>query len=87
MVEHGNSFFLVTLMVLATVLLIFAMKYVFKAQGARTERDRENLYRDLATRAAAAEGACASAVDGIQSELKDIRVRLGAIEKLLRDVG
>jgi|HubBroStandDraft_4_1064222.scaffolds.fasta_scaffold1975058_1 hypothetical protein len=61
MAEHAHPFLLVTILVLATILLVFGMKYF----------------------SAARRGASIAAV---QADFSEMKVRLTAIEKLLREV-
>jgi hypothetical protein len=61
MAEHAHPFLLVTILVLATILLVFGMKYFSAA------------WRE-ASKAA------------VQADFSEMKVRLTAIEKLLREV-
>jgi hypothetical protein len=61
MAEHAHPFLLVTILVLATILLVFGMKYFSAA------------WREASTAA-------------VQADFSEMKVRLTAIEKLLREV-
>lgn len=82
----NNTFPLVTIMLLATILLVFGMKYYSAARQAQARVTREDAYRELAAAAVAAQSAGASALSMAQSDLSEIKARLAAIEKVLREV-
>lgn len=71
---------------LATVLLVFAMRYVSAVQQAKARLANDEAYRQLAERAAAAQAEAATAFAAIQAALADVRSRLTAVEKILKDV-
>lgn len=62
-----------------TVLLIFVIRAQAAIRTARLASDKEASYRTIAERAMAAQEATAAA-------LADLQLRLGAIEKLLKEV-
>ena len=72
---------------LGMLLLIFGMKYLAAARQAQTRALAENAYRDLATKAAAAQSETAASLAAIQAELSAITTRLLAVEKILKEVG
>lgn len=82
----ANTFLLPTILVLGTILTIFAMKYLSALRSDRLRLAGEGGYRDLAEKAAAAEAANAASLTTLQADLADMKGRLAAIEKLLRDV-
>jgi biopolymer transport protein ExbD len=86
MAEH-SPFLLVTILVLVTILLIFAMKFFSTARQARLGNASANDYRDLAQRAVQVDADRATFVANTQSDLSEIKTRLAAVEKLLKDVG
>ena len=65
MPDRAAAFFLLSLLALAAVLAVFAMKYFVaaRASGGR------------------------AALQGALAELADVKLRLAAIEKLLKEVG
>lgn len=65
-------YFTSLVMILGTVLIVFAMRYRAAVRQSRV---------------AAADDAVARALAEIKADLADTRDRLGAIEKLLKDVG
>lgn len=86
MAEH-SPFLLVTILVLLTTLLIFAMKFFSDARQARLGIAGANDYRDLAQRAVQLHSDSATFMANTQSDLSEIKTRLAAVEKLLKDVG
>ena len=86
MAEH-SPFLLITILVLVTILLIFAMKFFSDARQARLGIAGANDYRDLAQRAVKLHSDSATFMANTQSDLSEIKTRLAAVEKLLKDVG
>jgi signal transduction histidine kinase len=86
MIEH-NPFLLVTILVLVTVLLIFAMKTFSTARYVRLGNASANDYRELAQQAVQLQSDSASFMANTRSDLSEIKTRLAAVEKLLKDVG
>jgi len=64
---------------LATVLLIFGMRYLAAMKQARIRYDNEESYRELAEKAVAAQAETAVA-------LADLKARVASIEKVLKEV-
>jgi hypothetical protein len=64
----------------AAAVLVFFMKYVSAVLQARVRLGQDEAYRELAAKCAAAQSEMAASLAGIQT-------RLGAVEKLLNDVG
>lgn len=77
MAEH--VYLLTLLLPLATVLIIFGMKYYAAVQQAKARLASDDAYRQVAELAAAAQAETAAA-------LADLKMRLAAIEKILREV-
>ena len=75
------------LLILGTVLVVFAMKYVSAAIQARTRDANERSYRALAEQANALQSQHAAALSTLQSTVAEIGTRLGQVEKILKDVG
>jgi hypothetical protein len=63
----------------AAVVLVFFMKYVSAVLQARVRLGQDEAYREVATKAAAAQAATAAALAEIQS-------RLAGVEKILKEV-
>lgn len=87
MIEHTHNFLIPTILVLATILLVFAMKYLSGARQARLRLASDDTFRLIAEKATAAQSAMAESLATAKAELADVRARLGSIEKMLRDVG
>lgn len=77
MAEH--VYLLTLLLPLATVLIIFGMKYYAAVQQAKARLASDDAYRQVAEQAAAAQAETAAA-------LADLKIRLTAIEKILKEV-
>jgi len=73
-------------LVLGTILLVFGMKYLSAARQAQARITGENAYRALAEKATAAQSENATLLSTIQAELSDMKTRLSAIEKILKEV-
>ncbi len=82
------SIYLLTLCLpLATVLLVIAIRSFSAVQQAKARLAHEGSFRQIAEKAATAEAETAAALTAIQATLGDVRARLTAIEKVLKDVG
>jgi hypothetical protein len=77
---YENIFYAAFFFPAAAAVLVFSMKYGSAVLQARVRLGQDEAYRDIAAQAAAAQAATAAA-------LADIQSRLGAIEKILKDVG
>ena len=86
MAEHANTFLLLTILVLVTILLVFGMKYFSAARTAHARANGEEAYRELAEKAVALQAANAASQATIQADFSEMKIRLTAIEKLLREV-
>jgi hypothetical protein len=64
---------------LATCLLIFGMRYLSAVLQARARLANDDAYRQLAEKSAAA-------LASIDANLADVRQRLAAVEKVLKEV-
>ena len=61
MAEHANTFLLLTILVLVTILLVFGMKYFSAARTVHARANGEEAYRELAEKAVALQAANAYA--------------------------
>jgi Tfp pilus assembly protein PilO len=86
MAAHANTFLLVTILVLVTILLVFGMKYFSAARTVHARADSEEAYRELAEKAVAQQAANAASLAAVQADFSEMKIRLAAIEKLLREV-
>lgn len=77
---YENIFYAAFFFPAAAAVLVFSMKYGSAVLQARVRLGQDEAYRDIAAQATAAQAATAAA-------LADIQSRLGAIEKILKDVG
>ncbi len=77
MTEH--AFYAAFFLPAAAVVLVFFMKYVSAVLQARVRLGQDEAYRELATKAAAAQTETAAALGQVQT-------RLAVIEKILKDV-
>ncbi|MGI9169995.1 MAG: hypothetical protein ACR2FH_07455 [Caulobacteraceae bacterium] len=81
-------FYLLTLCLpLATILIVFAMRYASAVQQAKARLANDAAYRQIAEKAATAQSENATALSSIQTTLADAGARLTAIEKILGEVG
>jgi len=71
---------------LGTVLLIFGLKYISAVFQARSRLTSENAYRELAEKAVTVQAETAASLSSIQTELAQTRIRLAAVEKILKEV-
>ena len=71
---------------LGTVLLVFAMRYVSAVQQAKARLANDEAYRKIAETAATAQSETAAALASIGAALADVRTRLTAVEKILKEV-
>lgn len=86
MADRNTIFLLVTVLVLVTVLLIFAMKYVSTARQARLRIASEDDYRNLADQSAKAQRENAEVLHSLKESVADIDARLARVEKVLKEV-
>lgn len=77
----------IVVVVLATIILITLIIQVTGAWRARGQVAQDSAYRELAETTAAAQADAREALERQGAELSEIKERLIAIEKLLRDVG
>lgn len=83
----STSVYLLTIgLPLATILLVFGMKYFSAVFAARARLAGDEAYRGLAQKAAAAQAENQAALAAIQAEMARLAASLAAIEKILRQV-
>lgn len=87
MAGNAHDFLLPTILVLATMLLVFGMKYLSGVRQARLRFANDDQLRALTENAAAAHSATTASLAAAQGELAEMKARLAAIEKMLREVG
>jgi Tfp pilus assembly protein PilO len=86
MAAHANTFLLVTILVLVTILLVFGMKYFSAARTVHARANGEEAYRELTEKAVSLQAANAASLAAVQADFSEMKIRLTAIEKLLREV-
>jgi len=80
-------FYLLTLMLpLATVLIVFRMRYNATVQEARARAASDDAYRQLAESASAAQAQIATSLAAMKADLADVRSRMTAVETILKAV-
>lgn len=69
-----------------TVLLVFGMRYVSALLQAKARLAHDDAYRQMAEKAVALQSETATALASIQTALTEVKARLTAVEKVLKDV-
>lgn len=87
MADKASYFLLVTIFVLVTIILVFAMKYFSSARQVRAQIAGDNAYRELVERTLKAQEESMASLASIRSSVTQIEGRLASVEKVLRDVG
>jgi uncharacterized protein HemX len=83
----SESLYLLSIsLVLVTILLIFGMRAFSTIQQAKVRIESDEAYRQIAGKAVAAASENTTALSSIQAALADVRTRLTAIEKVLKEV-
>lgn len=83
-----DIFYLLTLILpLATILIVFGMKYRSDAAQSRAAKLNEEAYRSLAEKAVAAQQENAAALGAIQSHVARLSGSLSNVESILKQVG
>ena len=82
-----TTLYLLTLMLpLATILIVFGMRYFAKIQEARARLANDDAYRQLAETASATQSRIAASLSVMETALSDVRARLAAVETILKAV-
>lgn len=81
-----NIFLLTITIPLGTILLIFAMKYLSAIQQARARIAGDEAYRQLASQAIATQADMLARLASMEAGILDIKTRVAATEKMLREV-
>jgi hypothetical protein len=80
-------FYLLTLVLpLATILIVFGMRYYAAVQQARARLANDDAYRQLAESASAAQSQIATTLAAMEANLSDVRTRMAAVETILKAV-
>jgi hypothetical protein len=86
MADKAAIFLLVTILVLVTIIVIFAMKYFAAARQARLRITSEETYRELAARTVSAQEKSVEILAALKSDISQIQIRLTNVEKVLKEV-
>ena len=79
--------YLLTLVLpLATILIVFGMRYYAAVQQARARLANDDAYRQLAESASAAQSRIATSLAAMEASLSDVRTRMAAVETILKAV-
>ena len=82
----GVYYLLTICLPLATVLIVFGMRYRAQIEQAKARLANDDAYRQIAAASATAQSATASTLTAIQAALAEAGQRLTAIEKILKEV-
>jgi hypothetical protein len=79
--------YLLTLVLpLATILIVFGMRYFAHVQQAKARLANDDAYRQLAESASAAQSRIATSLAAMEANLSDVRTRMAAVETILKAV-
>jgi hypothetical protein len=79
--------YLLTLVLpLATILIVFGMRYFATVQQAKARLANDDAYRQLAQSASAAQSQIATSLAAMEANLSDLRARMAAVETILKAV-
>ena len=79
--------YLLTLVLpLATILIVFGVRYYAAVQQARARLANDDAYRQLAESASAAQSQIATSLAAMETSLTDVRTRMAAVETILKAV-
>jgi Na+-transporting methylmalonyl-CoA/oxaloacetate decarboxylase gamma subunit len=83
----SESLYLLSIsLVLVTILLVFGMRAFSAVQQAKVRIESDEAYRQIAEKAVASASENTTSLSSIQAALADVRTRLTAIEKVLKEV-
>jgi hypothetical protein len=83
---HEHIYLLTIGLPLATILLVFAMRYYAAVQQAKARLANDDAYRDIAAKAVAAQAETAQALASMNATLAELKGRIAAVEKILKEV-
>jgi hypothetical protein len=79
--------YLLTLVLpLATILIVFGVRYYAAVQQARARLANDDAYRQLAETASAVQSQIATSLAAMEASMSEMRTRMGAIETILKAV-
>ena len=71
---------------LATILIVFGMRSYSAVQQARARLANDDAYRQLAQSASAAQSQIAASMAAMEANMSDVRIRMAAVETILKAV-
>jgi hypothetical protein len=81
------TLYLLTLLLpLATILIVFGMRYYAHIQQAKARLANDDAYRQLAESASATQSQIATSLAAMEANLTDVRTRMAAVETILKAV-
>jgi hypothetical protein len=83
---HEHVYLLTIGLPLLTILLVFGMRYYAAVQQAKARLANDDAYRAIAEKAASAQADTANALAAMNATLADLKSRLAAVEKILKEV-
>lgn len=86
MTSQGTTFALITILILAVVLCIFAMKYYVAARSSGNEATRESELKKLAEVTSQTQFEMLASLKDIRNISAELKTRITTIEKVLREV-
>jgi hypothetical protein len=82
-----TTLYLLTLVLpLATILIVFGVRYWAAMQQAKARLANDDAYRQLAQSASAAQSQIATSLAAVEASLSDVRTRMAAVETILKAV-
>ena len=82
-----TTLYLMTLVLpLATILIVFGVRYYAAVQQARARLANDDAYRQLAESASTAQSRIAASLAAMEASLSDVRTRMAAVETILKAV-
>jgi len=79
--------YLLTLVLpLATILIVFGMRYYALVRQARARLANDEAYRQLVESASATQSRIATSLAAMETSLTDVRTRMAAVETILKAV-
>ncbi|WP_439814108.1 hypothetical protein [Zavarzinia sp. CC-PAN008] len=83
---HTQSFLLLSILVLVTVIAIYGLRTFAGLRQARLHLLGEAAYRDLAERATGGQAAAIAGLANVHAELAEVKSQLNRIERILQSV-
>lgn len=86
MADKSEVFLLITILALATCIVVFGMKYFSATRQARLRDTGDQDYRELAAKAVKAQEESLAALAALKQQTALIETRLAHVEKVLKEV-